>query len=212
MRYIVSIIVSVVIAGALFLVMRSFIANRAVAPPENESSQIVNFVSAPKPEQVQTKNRRPPPKPQQTKAPPQAPKVKVSPQAAQVPHLNINIPNIGVPTPGAGGAGPYLGSGYTSNYLSQNGEAIAIVPIQPTYPIQAQLNGVQGFVTIEFTIQPDGTAANPTIVKAKPRRVFNSAAIQAILRSKFKPKVVDGKAIPVRATYTYRFVLNQNNG
>lgn len=213
MRYIVSIIVSVLIAGGLFLIMRSFIANKAVVPTESNNTQIINFVAAPKQQPVQTKNRKPPPKPQQTKAPPSAPKVNVSqPQAAQVPHLNIDIPNIGVPTPGAGGAGPYLGSGYTSNYLSQNGEAIAIVPIQPTYPIQAQLNGVEGYVTIEFTIQPDGTAANPSIVKAHPRRVFNSAAIQAILRSKFKPKVVNGKAIPVRATYTYRFVLNNNNG
>lgn len=210
MRYLISLVMGVVIAGCLFLIMRSFISGRQAATPQNEAAQLVNFVSAPKHERVQTKNRQPPPKPQQQKAPTAAPKIQVNTQQVNVPQVNIDVPNVNVPS--IGGSGPFLGNGFNSDYLSQNGEAIPIVPISPTYPIQAQLNGVQGSVTLAFTIQPDGTAANPEIVSAKPPRVFNSAAIQALLRSKFKPKVVGGKAVPVRATFTYKFTLNKGNG
>lgn len=213
MRYVISIIVGFIVAGCLFLIMRSFISGNHSAPQTVRETQLVNFVSAPRHEEVQTKQRQAPQKPKEQKPPPQAPKVQVSSQQkVQAPHLNINVPNLGVPTPGAGGSGPYLGSGFSVSNLSGNGEAIPIVPIAPNYPTQALLNGVEGYVTVAFTIQPDGSATDPEVVKAEPRRIFNSAAIQAVLRSKFKPKVVDGKAMKSRAQYTYRFSLGKDNG
>lgn len=210
MRYLFSLIVAVVIAGALFLIMRGFIEGKSTASSRNRTAQLVNFVNEPKHEQVQTKKHEPPPKPKQPKVPKAAPKIQVQTKAVQVPNVNINVPNLNVPGIG-GGTGPFIGS-FSSDYLNQNGEAIPIVPIQPSYPVQAQLNGIEGTVTLEFTIQPDGTAANPEVIAAKPPRVFNSAAIQALLRSKFKPKVVNGKAMPVRAKFTYVFKLPKGNG
>src|SRR5699024_10119165 len=147
---------------------------------------------------IQRKERQMPEKPQPQKPPEQTPKVDVSQnqQNIQTPQVNINIPNIGTPTPGAGGSGPFLGGGgYNVSNLRANGQAIPIVAIKPQYPSQAMFNRLEGYVTLEFTIQPDGSATDPTVVDSKPRRVFNRAAKNALLRSKFKPRVVDGKPV-----------------
>ena len=40
-----------------------------------------------------------------------------------------------------------------------------------------------------------GTVANVTILEAKPRKIFNKAAKRALLKWRYKPKVVDGKAV-----------------
>jgi protein TonB len=112
-----------------------------------------------------------------------------------------------VPTPGAGGSGPFLGNGgyNVGNSLQNNGQAIAIVLIKPNYPRKALYEGTGGTVTAEFTVQPDGSATDIKIVKAKPSRLFNNVVKEALRRSKFKPKVVNGKPTAARYTYTFNF-------
>jgi protein TonB len=213
MRYIVSLILGIVIAGFLFWIMRSFISGKQSIPEQSSSAQLVNFVSVPKQEQVRHRERKPPKKPQQKKPPPQMKQVKVSkPHNVQTPQLNINIPNIGVPTPGAGGSGPFLGGGgynVGNSLMQSNGQAIPIVLIKPNYPRKALFSGTSGTVTAEFTVEPDGSASHIEIIKAKPTRVFNNVVKEALRRSKFKPKVVNGK--PVAARYTYSFDFTPPN-
>ncbi|HET7588415.1 MAG TPA: TonB family protein [Gammaproteobacteria bacterium] len=205
-------IVGFLVAGLLFWIMRSFISGQQSVPTGGEVTQIVNFVQAPKQEEIQHKQRDIPDKPKPQQPPPEAPKVHVSKaQKVQTPQVNINIPNIGVPTPGAGGSGPYLGSGgFNVSNLSANGQAIPIVAITPQYPASAMFSKLEGHVTLEFTIQPDGSATDPEVIDSEPRRVFDKAAINALLRSKFKPKVVNGKPIASRGTFTYQFHLPKN--
>jgi protein TonB len=213
MRYFAAVIIGIIAAGCLFLIMRGFISGQGNAVPRTtENAQLVNFVAAPKQEQVQRKERHTLEKPKPQKPPPHAPKVQANQeQHVQAPQVDINIPNVGTPTPGAGGAGPYLGNGgFNVSNIASNGQAIPIVAIKPQYPSSALYNKKEGYVTLEFTIQPDGSAADPKVVDAKPRRVFDSAAKNALLRSKFKPKVVDGKPVPSRATFTYQFNLPKN--
>lgn len=213
MRYLLALVIGFIVAGCLFLIMRGFISGQTAAPQTSEQTRLVSIVSAPRHDQVQTKHRKPPEKPKEQKPPPNAPKVQVSdkPQV-QRPQVNINIPNIDVPTPGVGGSGPFLGSGGGINVsnLSANGEAIPIVAITPQYPASAMFGRQEGYVTLEFTIQPDGSATDPTVVKANPRRVFDKSAINALLRSKFKPKIVNGHPVASRATFTYQFHLPKN--
>ncbi|MEN8718672.1 MAG: energy transducer TonB, partial [Oceanococcaceae bacterium] len=66
---------------------------------------------------------------------------------------------------------------------------------------------IEGWVKLEFTINPDGTVSDPRVVEAQPRRVFDSEARRAILKWKFKPRVVDGKPVAHRATQTIEFKL-----
>jgi protein TonB len=46
------------------------------------------------------------------------------------------------------------------------------------------------------------------VVESEPPRVFNREAIRAILKWKFKPRVVDGVAVERRATQVIDFSLD----
>ncbi len=65
---------------------------------------------------------------------------------------------------------------------------------QPTlrYPVQALRRGTEGFVTLSFTINPDGSTGSVKIERADPRGVFDREAIRLIEGLKFEPP---GRAI-----------------
>ena len=84
-----------------------------------------------------------------------------------------------------------------------------IVRINPMYPRDAQFRGLEGWVKLEFTITEVGTVKNPKVIEADPPRVFNREALRAILKWKFKPRVIDGVAVERTATQTLDFTLDQ---
>ena len=93
---------------------------------------------------------------------------------------------------------------------SAEGDIIPVVVIRPMYPREAAISGTQGWVKIEFIITEAGTVKNPRVIEAQPPRVFNREAIRAILKWKFKPRVVDGIAVERRATQVIDFTLDES--
>lgn len=94
---------------------------------------------------------------------------------------------------------------FTGKRLAANSEVIPLVRIQPQYPPQAARRNLSGYVIVEFTINPDGTVNKAKVVDASPKNVFDAAALQAIRRWKFKPKLVDGKAVVQFASQKFNF-------
>ena len=86
-------------------------------------------------------------------------------------------------------------------------EVVPRTRFQPVYPREPLLNGVEGFVLLEFTITPDGRVEDVVVADAEPARVFDRAAKQAILEWTFEPRTVDGKAIARRAVQRLEFRL-----
>ena len=52
-------------------------------------------------------------------------------------------------------------------------------------------------VLLEFIVTKTGAVANPVVIEASPPGIFDRAAINAALKFKYKPKVVDGEPIDV---------------
>ena len=77
----------------------------------------------------------------------------------------------------------------------------------PSYPLQAARNQTSGFAVVEFTVSASGSVENPHIVDSSPRRVFDSAAIQAVRQSKFDPALRDGQPVDsvVRRRIDFKF-------
>lgn len=73
--------------------------------------------------------------------------------------------------------------------------AVVVSPAAPDYPLQAARNQTSGYAVVEFTLSANGAVQDPHIVDSSPRRVFDSAAIQAVKRSKFAPALKDGEPI-----------------
>jgi periplasmic protein TonB len=79
--------------------------------------------------------------------------------------------------------------------------------VQPDYPPDAYRSRAQGWVDVEFTVSADGTVSNAQVVNAQPSRVFNSAAINAVKRWTFKPKMENGKAVEEQMRRRIEFKL-----
>jgi protein TonB len=88
------------------------------------------------------------------------------------------------------------------------GDVVPVVIIRPLYPREAALAGIEGWVRLEFTITATGAVRDPRVVDAQPPRIFNREAIRALLKWKFKPRVVDGVAVQRRATQVIDFSLD----
>jgi protein TonB len=75
----------------------------------------------------------------------------------------------------------------------------------PVYPPAALRSGTRGWVELEFTITPSGNVRDIHVVAAEPARVFDAAAIEALAQWRFRPRVVNGQALPQRSSVTMRF-------
>jgi TonB family protein len=76
---------------------------------------------------------------------------------------------------------------------------------EPVYPAQALREGTRGWVEIDFTVMPTGSVRDIQVVDAEPAGVFDSAATQALAQWRFKPRVVNGRAVTQRSSITLRF-------
>lgn len=89
----------------------------------------------------------------------------------------------------------------TGNFTS-DGEYLPIVRVEPIYPTRAASRGIEGYVVMEFTVTSNGSVRDPLVVEAEPSSIFNRAAERAVLKWKFKPRVVDGTPVEVPGVQT----------
>ncbi len=78
-----------------------------------------------------------------------------------------------------------------------DGEYLPIVKVQPIYPRRAQERGIAGYVLMEFTVTETGAVADPVVIEADPPGYFERAAMRAVLKFKYKPKIVNGEPVRV---------------
>ncbi len=84
---------------------------------------------------------------------------------------------------------------------------IPLVRIPPLYPPRALQLKKEGFVTMRFTINTDGTVRDIKVVQSEPPKLFESAAISALKKWKFKPKIENGKAVEQLGEQSITFTL-----
>ena len=65
------------------------------------------------------------------------------------------------------------------------------------YPHDAKTQGIEGYVVLEFVVTRTGSTADAVVVESSPPDVFDNAALNAVQRFKYKPRVVDGKPVEV---------------
>jgi len=198
---------AVLVTFSLFLLMYKLISLGGSNRPELEAIAGIHFGPVDIPDEVVTRSRRKPSKPPPPKQPPQPPKMRLA--RMDTPQQNmpgIDFPRLDVPL--VGGEGMYLGN-FQQVDRTAEGDIIPVVVIRPMYPREAAMNGTEGWVRVEFTITEAGTVKNPRVVDAQPPRIFNREAIRALLKWKFKPRVVDGIAVERQATQVIDFTLEE---
>ena len=76
-------------------------------------------------------------------------------------------------------------------------EFLPLVKVAPIYPSFALERNLQGHVLLEFAVTATGAVRDPVVVEAEPPGVFDHAAINAVSRFRYKPKVVEGEVVEV---------------
>jgi protein TonB len=79
--------------------------------------------------------------------------------------------------------------------------------VAPTYPPRALERGIQGWVDIEFTVGADGTVRDAAVKAAEPAGTFDRAAINAVERWRYEPRLINGAAVDTRVMARVRFQI-----
>jgi len=187
----------------LFILM-AYLIKADVRPPIEEKALSIQISMVEPDDDINLLERRLPKKPEPPKNPPPPQTQKIAKaERPKVQSMNLNMDKIEV---AVAGSGMYMGPPGGGNM--GDGEAIPMVIIQPRYPRKAAMEGIEGWVKFKFTISPDGSPKNVELIDAQPRRIFERDARRAIYKWKFKPNVVDGKAVEQHnMVYTMQFQL-----
>ena len=204
-RFVRPVVYGTLLTFGIFWTMHLLIIGGKYIAEQGESLATVDFVRLKKDTELETRERKKPPKPEPPKTPP-PPKMKVDTPPPDQPPTPFSMPKLDLPT--KIGGGPFMGS-YVADGSGQ-GDLTPLVRIQPQYPRQAARDGVQGSVLFELVINPDGTVKSARVLKAEPRGYFERDAQTAIYNWKFKPKLVDGKAVESKGTQLVEFKLAED--
>jgi len=86
---------------------------------------------------------------------------------------------------------------------------VPLVRVPPKYPRRAAQRGVEGWVKVQFVITVAGRVKGAKVVGSKPSGVFDRAALKAISKWKFKPKVIKGQRMEQLAVQVLQFKLKK---
>lgn len=122
------------------------------------------------------------------------------------PGLNRPMGSIAIPTGRpAGGLGAGMKNVFDIASLDQ--KPVPTFQPQPVYPFELKRAGISGEVTLGFIIDANGSVRDPYVIRATQRE-FEDAAIQGVLKWKFRPGKKGGVAVNARANIVIPFVLN----
>jgi len=185
-RYAFSIVIGVVVTMSLLFLMQVLIATGKQALTKPRDRAKLEFVRVKRNESLNTEDFTPekPPKPPET--PPETPPQDMDNVDPMAPTINVAPPTVASETSIGGPGGMNIAEG---DYLP-------IVRVAPVYPARALSRGLEGYVDMAFTVTTTGTVKDPVVVFSTSS-LFERAAIRAVLKFKYKPRVVDGVPVEV---------------
>jgi len=197
---------AIVVSLGFFWLMHAIITKTGYGIQKAETLPTIDFVRLKRDSEVETTQRRKPPPPPEQPPPPQ--KLQIVASAVSADSVAMDVPTLGL-NANVGG-GPFVGESGGGAGLSGmfDGDIIPIQRVPPAYPRDAARAGVTGFVQLEVLVNADGTVRTAKVLEAKPKGLFEAAAVTAVMRWKFKPKVVNGQAVAQRGSQKIEFNLN----
>ena len=190
-RYAFSIVIGTVVTLSLLFIMQLLIVTGKQALTDPRERHKLEFVRVKKNENLNTQDLTPekPPKPPET--PPETPPQDMDNIDPDAPTIDVARPTVTANTDIGGPGGMNIAEG---DYLP-------IVRVAPVYPSRALSRGLEGFVDMSFTVTTTGTVKDPIVLQSTSS-LFERAATRAVLKFKYKPRVVDGIPVEVSGVKT----------
>jgi len=184
-RFAISISTGVVITFALLWLMQVLIATGRSAIVDQRDFKFVDFVRIKKEELLNTDEDDFEKPPEPDTPPPEMPQQQMDNlDTSQTMGVMGFDANFDIDGPAGGG------------FAIVDGDYLPIVKVAPIYPRRAMSRGLEGQCLLEFTVTTLGTVSDPRVVECSSS-LFASASVNAALKFKYKPRVVDGEPIEV---------------
>lgn len=183
-RFAIAGVTGLVVTFALLWVMQVLIATGKDALTDKRDFRFVDFVRIKRDEVVNLDEDKPEKPPEPEQQPPDMPQPQLD-QLNTSDTVNISFTRTGIeldPTRG--------------NFAIVDGDYLPIVKVAPIYPRRAQTRGLEGYCLLEFTVTRTGTVRDARAIECTSS-LFERASVNAAMKFKYKPRVVDGQEIEV---------------
>ncbi len=177
-RYLVSVAGAVIVTTFLFYLMK-FLISASWEVQDPPPHVVLDWVKPMEMEQVKPRER----KVERPEPPDEVPPLPNSHLPTGVDGVIFGVPIFHGPT-----------EGVTAAFGASDATYLPLVKVQPVYPRRALQKGVEGYVVVEFDIGPDGSVRNPRVVELHPGNMFDRAALEAVMKFRYKPQVDNGQA------------------
>lgn len=209
------ILVASIINIAIFIIIQQLVSNTHKSQIKTTNINLVDFIKNKQSEKQVEPKKDKKNKDLKTKKPEPPPILSelVPPQIVEKPNIKSNHINTKLDIPLPINNKPYIGNFKntpppTNNLLIES-NIKPTLRIEPRYPVRALSRGIEGKVTVEFTIDIEGYVKEPKIINSNPPMVFDKAVLTAIGKWKFKPKKINGKLISQRARQDIKFKIQK---
>lgn len=180
---------AVFVTTGLLWMMHYLIATGDNTLGDEKKVHLVDFVRVKRSEMTQRREIKPekPPPPEKPPDTPPTPRLDDVNASAET----IAISAVPVQTSiELSGAGFSLGVG--------EGDYLPIVKVAPIYPDRALSRGVEGYCIVQYTVTKLGAVRDPVVIENEcTSSLFHRSSVQAALKFKYKPRVIDGEAVEV---------------
>jgi len=167
-----------------------------------DSSNFLDFIHFREPRKIEEKKieekKQAQPKEEEKLPPPDLPQPDIQKPVksqADLPKPDINIP---LSINGLPYIGDYLKSSPPKPVAPPTPviktNLVPTLKTNPSYPPRALRSGVEGVVTVEFTIAVDGSVKDPVIIISDPPKIFDHSVLKTIKKWKFNPETVERRA------------------
>ena len=199
LRMLIAVLLGAASALSLAWFMGYLIETSEMSMQNSQRVQMLDFVRLKREENLVRKDRMP-----------ERPQLNKSPEVPPVPQSQLDslgqqlavtaIPANTTSDIGKGGFG--FGAG--------EGDYLPIVKVAPIYPQRAYSRGISGDCLVSYTVTTAGTVKDVEVVKEEcVNSVFYRSSIEAALRFKYKPRVVNGEPIEVRGVLNMFHYVNK---
>jgi protein TonB len=187
-RLAIGFVTALAVTLSLFWLMQYLIETADRTLNDDGAGNLVDFVRVKRDEAIERRQLKPKKPPPPDAPPPQPP-------TPQLDNLNpdaqkVAISAVPVETDIEMTGGFSLGVG--------EGDYLPIVKVAPIYPNRALTRGIEGFCVVQYTVTRQGTIKDPIVVESQcTSSLFHRASINAALKFKYKPRIMDGEAVEV---------------
>ncbi len=199
-RLAIGLVVGLAITAGLFWMMQYLIDTADRTLNESSTGALLEFVRLKRDESIQRRQLKPKKPPPPEAPPPQPPTPKLDSLDPSAEKIAITAVPVETDIEMSGGFS--LGVG--------EGDYLPIVKVAPIYPARALQRGLEGFCVVEYTVTSLGTIRGPVVVESQcTSSLFHRASVQAALKFKYKPRVIDGNAVEVSGVqnkFTYEIL------